>query len=1099
MFGRLFYLFSTFLLLATCSVIGQHSLYGLEDRLRQDQLLQNLLESSNSRNLRVENWLQTHQKNRYFRDSLGAYYTLFDVIANQYPLYQTSANSTISNILQTSALFPNSSFNLRGNGIKIGLWEAGNQAPLETHEQISGRIYNPDSIPIGNHATWMAGTLIASGNGNTSAKGMAPEATITISQDNNKLGLLDFGINEGLISNHSYQTPVGWLYNGSVWRWWGDLSITQTSAQRFGQYSIIDQEFDEISRATPYHIIVKAAGNLRGIEPPASTDYEVWDGNTWITLNTDTAPREKNGGIDGYDCIPIGAIAKNILTVGGVTKNQINGFYENMNFSGWGPADDGRIKPDLVAPGSNVISTSSSADNAYGGGTGTSFSTAAISGSLALIQEMMIQKSNKPLLASTLKGLAIHTANSNDSITGPNYRTGWGLLNTEAAAELIENLENGIIIERDLEQGEEFVLRFLNEGNKKVKATICWTDPESPLIDDLLNDRRPRLVNDLDIRLIHNPDSTTPQVFFPWKLNPINPAAPAVRTDNIVDNVEVVEPDTSLDGIWEIRVTHKDSLSDGQQRFSLILEGIPFEWNATSVNDTLWSAPGNWKGNNVPPENAWVYIGTGKSQLTIDSTYEIGALSVNENADVIIYGELEVNGDIHNRGNVSIKDGQLKWNGSYWGEIDYLRSRKNNWVSIGTPTSNTIANQLGNVSPLQGNSFSWNANDAEWVSLNPTDTLKPGTGHLVFYGTNGVDSSYSTIHLNGIPNHKAFFNLEYNDGLSSSTTLTIGNGKAGWNLLSNPFTSSLDFSTWFFTDFDLENAFYIWNSIDEEYQAYTPAVNGILTPHIAPLQGFWVQKKSNTPPTLLPSASIRKHTVLSTTANFLSDDKPFNTLVLVLENNIRSDSTFLVFIDGTSNQHDSGWDAWKLPSKKLDLATREGNDYLSINAVNVPNPKSSIEVHVYSEIPNIAHEFRLNTRFLSADFSVWLEDKQLEHFVNLKDTTYVFTIDTNQITGRFILHYGTLNLDREDFIFNDKNKDLFLYHFANELHLHAVNQDFKDLQIDVFHSGGQKVFTSNIQKLPVGSQEVITLPKLPSGLYVAVVNNGRQHIKFIIP
>ncbi|TVQ77193.1 MAG: hypothetical protein EA358_07335 [Flavobacteriales bacterium] len=1099
MFERLFYLFSINLMLATFSVIGQHGLYDLEDRQRQNQLLQNLLESSSARSLRVENWLQTHQKNRYFRDSLGTYYTVFDVISNQYPLYQISANSTIASILQTSTLFPSNSFNLSGNGIEIGLWEAGNQAPLASHEQLTSRISNPDNIAIGSHATWIAGTLIASGNGNPNAKGMAPEASIVVRRDDNTPELLQFGMNEGLISDHSYQVPVGWFFDGTEWTWWADTSITQTSAHRFGQYSDIDQELDKIARVTQYHLIVRATGNLRGIEPPSNTNYWTWDGNGWITLNTNSFPREKNGGADGYDCIPMGAVAKNILTVGGVTKNQINGFYENMSVSGWGPADDGRIKPDLVAPGSDVTSTSNSADNAYGGGTGTSFSTAAVSGSLVLVQEMMMRKSNRPLLASTLKGLAIHTANSNDSIAGPNYRTGWGLLNTEAAVELIENLENGIIIERDLEQGEEFVLRFLNEGNKKVKATICWIDPESPLIDDLLNDRSPRLVNDLDIRLTHDPDNTSAaQVFFPWKLDPNTPSAAATRADNSVDNVEVIEPETTPNGLWELRVTYKNSLSDGSQRFSLILEGVPFEWNASSANDTLWSTPSNWKGNAVPPENAWVYVGPGKSQLTLDLTSNIGALTVNENANVVIYGELEVNGDIHNRGNVFIKDGQLKWNGSYWGEIDYLRSGKNNWVSIGAPTSNTIANQLGNVSPAQGNGFSWNANDAEWESINPNDTLKPGAGHLVFYGNFGVDTSFASIHFNGKPNQKSFFELGYNDGTSSSATFTNGNGEAGWNLLSNPFTSALDFSTWFSMDFDLENAFYIWNSVDEEYQAYSPAVNGILTPHIAPLQGFWVQKKSHAPPTVLPNTSIRKHAVLSTAANFLRDE-PFNTLILVLENNLRKDSTFLVFIDGTSNQYDSGWDAWKLPSQKLDLATRETDDYLSINAVDVPNSKGSIELHVYSEVANSTHEFRLNTRFLSDDLSVWLEDKQLERFANLRENPYIFTIDTNQITGRFILHYGMLNLDREDFIFNDKNKDLFLYHFGNELHLHAVNQDFKDLQIDVFHSGGQKVFTSNIQELPVGSQEAITLPKLPSGLYVAVVNNGRQHIKFIIP
>jgi len=197
-----------------------------------------------------------------------------------------------------------------------------------------------------------------------------------------------------------------------------------------------------------------------------------------------------------------------------------------------------------------------------------------VSGSLFLLQELYQQQNKKFMRSSTLKGLAIHTADDAGN-PGPDYQYGWGLLNMKQAAEVILNRDlNHLLAERTLAINETYTTQVIASGRGPLVATICWTDPESPATSVSaanFNNRTPKLINDLDIRVS---DGTTESL--PWILDPNQPSANATQGDNIRDNVEQIRIVNPVPGrTYTITIKHKGAtLTNTSQAYALIVSGI---------------------------------------------------------------------------------------------------------------------------------------------------------------------------------------------------------------------------------------------------------------------------------------------------------------------------------------------------------------------------------------------------------------------------------------------------------------------------------------------------------------------------------------------
>lgn len=502
------------------------------------------------------------------------------------PIYLLEANASSAITGNVAPIRTPNAPGLSGDRIAAGVWDSG--IALPTHIELLGRLHPRDDFDVSNHATHVTGTVAAEGL-DEQAQGMAPRAhVLSFHWDNNVVQMAEnaatIPVDAGrlLVSNHSYVSASGWAsgdFSGESGRhWFGRLEDGED--RRFGQYDERASLWDAMLHGAPYHLAVVAAGNDRNDMPPSpGTTFFYFDGEEWQSKPYDPATDPPGDGFkDGFNTVSSFSGAKNVLTVGAVRHALANGERDpsaatTTAFSSWGPMDDGRIKPDVVAAGQTIYSLSSTADDAYRNASGTSMAAPATSGAATLLQELHKRHfDGLPMRASTLRALLVHTADDIGT-PGPDYTYGWGLLNAEAAARHLElhaeEPGDGRLIEAQLTaQRTSWTRLYEWNGDEDLRVTLSWTDPPNEPRTGL-NDRTPVVVNDLDLTV-----RVGGETFFPFLLDQDDPAAPATTGRNGVDTVQqVLVPAGSGAGSVVVRV--QGALAEGwpEQPFSLVVSG----------------------------------------------------------------------------------------------------------------------------------------------------------------------------------------------------------------------------------------------------------------------------------------------------------------------------------------------------------------------------------------------------------------------------------------------------------------------------------------------------------------------------------------------
>lgn len=417
-------------------------------------------------------------------------------------------------------------FDLTGNGITLAEWDQG--LADTTHLDLTGRTNTYDtcsnawdsgSCSALSHGTHVAGTMVGNGSITAAYKGQAPKANLI---------------------TWEWPEATSELYsetNTSVAKY--SAVISQNS---WGYTSCYNGDYDSLSK---------------------TYDRIIYGNKTYVDEKLTIVFSAGNEGSQGYNstCGP-GGTAKNTISVGSIDydTNTVS------SFSSRGPTDDGRIKPDVVAPGCGTYSShkikSTEPGNTYSEKCGTSMAAPVVSGLLAVMHEAYINTYGNRLLPSTDKAILIQTATDLGN-AGPDFLYGWGLIDAKKAVKHILN-GSSYIATGNLSQSQTINYTInITESIDKIRATLVWDDPAIQVYANW------QLASDLDVWL------TAPNgsAHYSWLLDHNNPSNAATKITTLGNadyrnNVEQVEVDNPIIGEWTVSV-RAYFVTNGPQEFSL--------------------------------------------------------------------------------------------------------------------------------------------------------------------------------------------------------------------------------------------------------------------------------------------------------------------------------------------------------------------------------------------------------------------------------------------------------------------------------------------------------------------------------------------------
>ena len=485
--------------------------------------------------------------------------------------------------------------------------DTGNEATL--HPDFSGQVVkaiawgrkstgdwsdkSSNSNAPGGHGTHVAGSVL--GNGSARAdrrfKGVAYDAKLVFQSTGDANGGLS-GIPIDLFPLFNEAELLGArIHNNS----WGTAS-----SNYYGNYLYNSRACDEYMWSNDDFLIVVAAGNEGrdnkspyGVIEPNSVIPPTTAKNI-LSVGAAESHRPHSAGFGGYSSYAwaVGSWALKFpyapIKADYISEPAVGSHQGMAAFSGRGPCDDGRTKPDIVAPGTDIISCRTTAtggyvqllwgefDNNYVYSGGTSMSTPLTAGAASLIRQYYVERCGMTNpSAALIKATVIVGARSmypgqygttipeiSDDV--PNNVEGWGHVNIGGSLAVGQGVSNQIIDRASLAAGGRHTYQFQVNSSTNVRVCLVWSDYPALLASSI------QLVNNLDLALIGASGTNYPN---------------SVNGPDVLNNTELISKTNCPPGQYQV-VVSAPNVPLGPQKYALVVQGgtlsgrqvSAFEW-----------------------------------------------------------------------------------------------------------------------------------------------------------------------------------------------------------------------------------------------------------------------------------------------------------------------------------------------------------------------------------------------------------------------------------------------------------------------------------------------------------------------------------------
>ncbi len=469
----------------------------------------------------------------------------------------------------------------------------------------------------------------------------------------------------------------------------------------------------------------------------------------------------------------------------------------------------------------------------------------------------------------------------------------------------------------------------------------------------------------------------------------------------------------------------------------------------TGTEDTDWHNSSNWDVGVPPGEITNVTIpSTDAFQPVISGNADCNNMTIDNGASLTINSGASGTGSL-------IINGVITNNGTFQAER-YFSGNDIDWHLIASPVTNA---QAGIFAGMYLQSFDESSNSY-------TEITDPNTPLDIFYGY-GVYSNISanTVSFEGVP-------------ISGTTGKAFTANDAGWNLMGNPFTSSIDWNE-VSIPAGMSNEVHYIRASDGNDLSYVKGVGGSGSSYVAPMQGFFVSATSAG--TLEMGTKDQTH---QGTDNYYKSESENSAIILEASGLNYSDETWIHFNEQADVEHDGIFDAWKrISTSNPDLpqiyTITPSGQYLSVNGTPVCE---SIPIG-FSALNS--GEFTINASGTGESSHLMLKDLITNTETNLLLNSYTFNYSAGENPKRFILHFAPLSID-------ENTEDIFSIYIAHN-RIYIENPTNSQGIIWIYNMAGQQV-TEKILNQGLNNIEVAD-----KGSYIVkVISNKKIQIKKVI-